>query len=100
VTAQLSGWDSRAILKDGLRGQPASADDCPRPTDRAARSRAVISGGVNVLPTVSLHGMHAGRAWESLVGGLHTFCGGLHAEPAAETDHRVHDGGGIGCLLD
>ena len=45
--------------------------------------------------------MHAGGAQEQLlVGGLHAFRRYLHAQAAAEADHRVHDGRGIGGFFD
>ena len=66
-----------------------------------AASRALISCGHRPAETVALHGMHAGRAQEQLlVGGLHAFRRHLHAEAAAEADHRVHDGCGVGGLFD
>jgi hypothetical protein len=73
---------------------------------RTGRSRgAQPLGGLvrshRLAKPVSLHGMHAGRPQEQLlIGGLHNFRGDLHAEPAAETDHRVNNDSGIGCLLD
>ncbi len=50
---------------------------------------------------VALQRMHAGGPQEQvLLGGLDALGGHLHAEAAAEADHRVHDGGGVGRPFD
>src|ERR1051326_9335799 len=49
----------------------------------------------------TLERMHPGRAQEQmLLGSLHAFRRHPHAEPAAEADHGVDDGGGVRGTLD
>ena len=57
--------------------------------------------GAGLAEAVALHRMHAGGAQEEmLLGGLDAFRRHLHAQTAAEADHGVDDGRGIGRFFD
>src|SRR5437764_2177228 len=60
-----------------------------------------LGGGYRSTEAKALHRMHAGGAQKQmLLGRLDALRRHLHAETAAEADHGMDDGGGIGGLLD
>src|SRR5437763_13850182 len=60
---------------------------------RLGEASSNVGCGTGAAEAVSLHGVNACRAQkELLLGGFDAFSGDLHAEPAAEAHHRMHDG--------
>ncbi len=99
------GLALRRARKDGeALNSPARLPGrgCRRGSRRAKPAAALMSaGGPGPAEAVALHRVHAGGAQEQmLLGVLHALGGHPHAQPAAEADDGVHDGGGVGRRLD
>src|SRR5262245_16038400 len=93
-------WASRSTETSACEGGAGVAFDAAIDA-RRRNARSDFARGHRLAEPEALHEMDACGAQEQvLLRGLHALGRDLHAEPPAEAHHRMHDGRGVGGLLD